>query len=275
MTTTPDENNTPVTRVSDGAVSKLQKPKLVIFDDKALLLTAFTAKFEKLGYDVTPIYVADKDYEWAVNDGLIKRGTIAPSDDWREQDKPQAPIRTLDTDLADARARLEAGNQRYAPFVRTYEAMQEFRYGVASKEQAKKVLKELENEGFKPDCILSDFEMRRAGDVKAGSEFMGDDAMALAKEIYPNAPRAVHTSLFSFYDAEDFHNFLHAPDNGEYNTEMYTDYLKNAEKGGYLLSGKDGAPETTDRSTAIHRYFKLALEMGKSPRIATGYEGRT
>jgi hypothetical protein len=62
-----------------------EKPKLIIFDDKAWMLAAFTKKFEAMGYDVVPIYVADSEYEWAVKDGLIKRSAAEPSKDRREQ----------------------------------------------------------------------------------------------------------------------------------------------------------------------------------------------
>ncbi len=242
------------------------RPKLVIFDDRGKLLKAFTDKFTELGYDVTPVYVSDGTYDHVIRDGRFKRGPMnsSASDDWREQDKLVTPEHNLERAYADAKERLDAGNRRYGLDVDMYEgmlALPENARAITNEEGARAVLAEL-----KPDCVLTDFEMRRAGDKMARNTLMGTDVMRVAGEVCPTSVRALHSSLYTYYNAEDFDSAMENPDT----REEYQAAHAAAGAGGYLLSSKDTSPfadyEGSDQySNALDGYFRNALVPARMP----------
>ena len=210
-----------------GEINK-EKRHLVIIDDQPAMLGRFVKNFEAQGYRVTGVLVAHPE-----NDRFFVNGRI---------DK-----QALADDIETSKAQDNAWSIR-----RHREDLPKFDYGVTSKSELRKLLLEL-----KPDLILSDERMRLDRKNTADEETMrrddnvvrGTDVMHMAAELFPNAPRAIHTAI---YDA----NFKPVPREQE----------QKARAEGYGFFAKDDYEDAEQPQAArIGKYFKDQFARGEIP----------
>lgn len=244
-------------------------PTLVIFDDDPVQLVRFKQRYEALHYSVTAVWVPKKEDEDLVAEGKIKHEITteekANLEDWRVQDRQEPAPRTWKTALAEEAKWLEentkTGDRHRYNHQRAhdkYAAIGQCDYGIKTPEEARNLLRTL-----KPDCILSDNEMRDADDVSEGTALMGTDIMALAASLYPTVPRAMHTSLFSFADDATREEWF---DNAD-NRAEYERYQQAAAAGGYCVKGKDKTEEWTHHSQEMDAYFRQKLARGQGEAL--------
>lgn len=231
------------------------RPKLVLFDDEPKLLVRYARDFRVLGYDVYPVLVLPEDREFDKDlfaGGRLKQDFTDEEKelmaDFRWQDK-QVKLRSVGSALADAEKRTPT-NSRYSEEGEYYRALQQIPYGVTNKEEAADLLREL-----KPDCVLSDYQMRQEDYVPAGSELIGDDVMALAKEICPEATRAIHTGMYrARKDA--------LQEQKDYQKERLQVARVGASKEGHGLFAKQHLGET-EAVRDIDAYFSAGQQKGR------------
>lgn len=248
--------------VPGNVTTERAKPRLIILDDDSVLLQRFTAQYRRHGYEVIPVLVADGNNDTLFVDGRIRQGAAELPQ--AEEPTAQDPQRTVADELREAQRQVKADplKHRFATDLAIYTAMQEFTYGVKSKHELRALLSEL-----KPDCVLSDMQMRRPADPDASEEhqradpdcIMGDHVMAMAKEILPNAARAIHTGQYTLsedmiqnWDAHQIEDMR-----SRYQT-LCAEANAQAQPHGYRVFAKDQKGHATTLNQ-VDAYFKKAL----------------